>query len=273
MLNPLVSVIMPSYNCAIYLKDSISSVLNQVYTNWELIIADNCSTDNSREIINRYCASDSRIKFIGCEYNSGSPARPRNIGINNAKGKYVCFLDADDLWMEDKLQKQIEYLEAHNDVFMLYGRYKILKNGTILKNNIKPDSRGMKAGRIFHDLFLSDNFIPCVTVMFRNQYDENYLFDEDPRSMEDFDLWLRISKKEKVAFLDEPLAIYRLHDTSTTASIKVFLLKYRTLLRKWQKEIPPGIMFLRYMLLIFQISVMVMRKIKDKTLAKVGMHA
>ena len=266
---PLVSIITPMFNAEDFIEETVKSVQSQSYGNWEMLVVDNCSTDSSRQIVNRYANSDNRIKLLVNGHNSGSPGQPRNIGIKNAKGKYISFLDADDLWMEDKLQKQIEYLEAHNDVFMLYGRYKILKNGTILNNKIKPDSRKMKAGRIFRDLFLSDNFVPCLTVMFRNRYAENYLFDENPRSMEDFDLWLKISRSENVAFLDEPLGVYRVHGRNTTSSIKVTLSKYLVLLKKWQKDVPVTTILARYLLLLFQIGEMTLRRIKDKTSALV----
>jgi len=262
--DPLVSVITPLFNAASFIKETIESVQAQTYKNWEMIVIDNLSTDNSRSIVEHYAAGDSRIRLIRCAYNSGSPARPRNVGISNARGDYICFLDADDLWLEHKLEKQIAYLNAHKDIFFLYGRFLVWKKGHILNNKIMPPLWKLKSGRVFYDLIFSGNFIPCLTVIFRNNHLQGYLFDENPDSMEDFDLWLRICRQENVAFLNEPLAVCRVHSASTTASIRVAWVKYLTLLRKWRKEISLGIMLIWYALLTFQISTMVFRKIKDK---------
>lgn len=259
---PLVSVITPMCNASEFVSETVSSVQAQTYDNWEMLVVDNHSTDNSREIVLGFSAQDPRVKLMACEYNSGSPARPRNVGIKNAAGEYICFLDADDLWLKDKLEKQVSFMEAHPDVFLLYGRYRIMKNGSLLDVRVEPPLKKMKAGMIFDELFLADNFIPCLTVMFRNRKEEGYLFDEDPGSMEDLDLWLRIARREKAGFMDEPSAIYRVHGKSTTASIKVFFRKYSKLLKKWRGEVSAWKMFLRYTLLVWHMAVMILRKIK-----------
>lgn len=251
------------YNAETFIGESIESVRNQEYQNWEMFVVDNCSTDKSRDVVLGYAEKDPRIKLITSGSNSGSPARPRNIGVKDAQGKYIAFLDADDLWLKEKLGKQVDFLEQHDDVFLLYSRYLVLKNGKILDNKIVPPIYKMKSGRIFDSLFLSDNFIPCLTVIFRNRHTENYLFDENPESMEDFDLWLKISKNEIISFIDEPLAVYRVHGKSTTADISVFLSKYLTLLKKWRNEVSLPMRCARYFLLLFQASHFVLRKVKD----------
>lgn len=250
------------FNAEAFIAEAIDSVRAQEYENWEMLVVDNCSTDKSRSIVSAYTEGDHRIKLITSESNSGSPARPRNIGIRNAKGKYIALLDADDLWLKEKLSKQVAFLEEHQDVFLLYSRYLIWKNGKTL-DKIAPALKKMKTGNIFNSLFLSGNFISCTTAMWRNRYDKNYLFDENPRSMEDFDLWLRISKNEAVSFINIPLTIYRVHQKSTTADIAVFLSKYLILLKKWEKEVTLKMMCLGYLFLFFQITCMVLRKMKD----------
>lgn len=259
---PLVSVIIPMYNAEKFIGECIDSARRQEYRNWEMFVVDNCSTDKSRDIVLEYAKNDFRIKLISLESNSGSPARPRNIGIKNANGKYVALLDADDLWLERKLSKQVAFLEQHEDTFLLYSRYQIWKNGKII-NKIAPAMKKMKSGKIFSSLFLFGNFISCATVIFRNRYKNNYLFDEDSSLMEDFDLWLRISRHENISFIDEPLIIYRVHHSSTSADIPVFFSKYLTFLKKWKKEVSPNMMYMRYLLLFFQISCLGLRKIKD----------
>ena len=104
-MNNLVSIIMPSYNTAKFISDSINSVLSQTYSNWELIIVDDCSSDNTDEIVSPFL-SDKRIKYLKNEKNSGA-AVSRNYALREAKGKWIAFLDSDDLWEKDKLQKQI----------------------------------------------------------------------------------------------------------------------------------------------------------------------
>ena len=112
-MNNLVSIITPSYNSSKYIRETIKSVLSQSYSNWEMIIIDDCSIDNSIEIIKGYSEKDNRIKLIRMTKNSG-PAIARNKGIEMAKGKYIAFLDADDLWLPQKIEKQIQFMKEKN---------------------------------------------------------------------------------------------------------------------------------------------------------------
>ena len=125
-MNELVSIIMPSYNTSEYVEESIKSVLNQTYTNWELIIVDDCSTDNSEEIIKQF-THDARIRFFKNEKNSGA-AISRNFALREAKGKWIAFLDSDDLWEPEKLEKQIGFMRE-NDYKFSYTDYRLQLNG------------------------------------------------------------------------------------------------------------------------------------------------
>jgi len=116
----LVSIIMPSYNTAEYIAESIQSVLSQSYLDWELIVVDDCSTDNTDEVIKPYLA-DERIKYIKNATNSGA-AVSRNRALCEARGKWIAFLDSDDIWMPDKLEKQVSYMEE-NDYHFSYTNY------------------------------------------------------------------------------------------------------------------------------------------------------
>ena len=126
----LVSVITPMHNAEKYILETIQSVQSQTYENWEMIIIDNCSTDNSKAIVRDI--DDDRIKLIELEYNSGGPARPRNLGIKHAKGEYVAFLDADDVLLSEKLTIQLEY--------MIENKYNFTSTNSI---NIDKDSRNI----------------------------------------------------------------------------------------------------------------------------------
>ena len=109
----LISIVVPLYNADKYIGETINSVLKQTYSNWELIIVDDCSTDNSRQVVEEFMA-DQRIKLIKLDNNFGGPAGPRNIGIEKAKGEYVSFLDADDLWDENKLYHQLNFMRTES---------------------------------------------------------------------------------------------------------------------------------------------------------------
>ena len=123
-MNDLVSVIMPSYGSEKFISKSIDSVLLQTYDNWELIIIDDCSPDESNKIIKEYLSKDSRIKFVKLEKNSGA-AVARNKGIEIAKGRFIAFLDSDDLWLPEKLEKQISFMKDNNLAFT-YSSYMLV---------------------------------------------------------------------------------------------------------------------------------------------------
>ena len=266
---PLVSVITPMFNGEAFITETIQSVQSQDYENWEMLVIDNCSTDRGRQIVESFAAVDARVKLLSNTHNSGSPGQPRNIGMRNARGKYLAFLDADDLWFMDKLSKQVEYLETCTTVFMLYGRFQVMRLGRLLESVVLPKLGRMHEGSIFRDLFLSDNFIPCLTVMVKNRFAGNYCFDEDPRSMEDYDMWLQISRNERVGYLSQSLGIYRVHGANTTANLRVFVLKYFDLLSVWRKELPAGLMCIKYCLFVIQLVVIIARHVKNRLCASV----
>ncbi len=208
MKKPKVSVVIGSYNCEKFIQETIQSVINQTFQDWELIVVDDCSTDNTCQKINEI--KDDRIRLIKLDSNSGLPAVPRNIAMRNAKGDYIAFLDHDDLWLPKKLEKQVAAMEQDEDIYLVYTKCIIQRDGKQLK--ISPQKP--KSGYVFHDLFLHFNFIDCLTVMIRNKSEENnYYFDEDKGfvAVEDYALWLLIAKDHKIFCVDEPLAIYRIH--------------------------------------------------------------
>ena len=126
-MNDLVSIIMPSYNTGCFIKETIESVLAQSYPTWELIIVDDCSTDNTDEVVIQYLA-DERIRYIKNDTNSGA-AVSRNRALREAKGKWIAFLDSDDLWFPEKLEKQIRFMENGNYHFS-YTRYEEINEGS-----------------------------------------------------------------------------------------------------------------------------------------------
>ena len=207
---PLVSVIMPTYNHARFIGEAIDSVLNQTYKNLELIIIDNYSEDNTEKIVSSY--KDDRIKYLKFK-NNGIIAASRNYGIKHSRGEYIAFLDSDDLWLPEKLEKQIKVFQISNETAMLYTRFKIIE-GDIISNRIFPKNGKYKSGNIFKALYIRP-FIACSSVMVkRNILDQVGLFDTDPDlvAIEDTDLWLRIALKDIIKCTDNlPLFLYRIH--------------------------------------------------------------
>lgn len=140
----LVSIIMPSYNTADFISETIDSVLNQSYKNWELIIVDDCSTDNTDEIIKKYL-SDQRIRYLKNEKNSGA-AVSRNYALREAKGKWIAFLDSDDLWLPEKLELQVNFMKYHNYNFSYTSYEEVDENGNSLNRLVTGPKKITKQG-------------------------------------------------------------------------------------------------------------------------------
>jgi len=208
-MNSLVSIITPSYNSEKFIKECIESVIAQTYTNWELIIVDDCSADNSCEMIRKY--DDNRISLIKLEKNVGA-AEARNIALRKATGKYIAFLDADDIWMPTKLEDQIHFMQE-NDIAFSFSNYQPMReDGKKLFSIIK-------APKIMtYSSYLKNTMIGCLTVVIDR--DKTGEFEmPNIRSSHDMALWLLIMKRGFKAYgLDKNLAKYRLVSTSNTAS-------------------------------------------------------
>ena len=212
-MESLVSVIIPTYNRADYLKLALKSVIEQTYKNIEVIVVDDGSTDHTAEVIASF--NNSRIKYFYQE-NTGLPAAGRNLGLRECSGAYIAFLDSDDMWHPEKLEKQVRYLCEHPQYYLVYSNAWIiddfeLQKGLLLKSGT------LKQGKIFRKL-INGNFIPVMTVLMRREVFENVgFFNEDYsiRAAEDYEYWLRIALHYKFGFIDEPLAMYRKHSGST----------------------------------------------------------
>ena len=262
---PLVSVIMPTYNHAQFIGDAIESVINQTWQTWEMLIIDDGSTDNTKSVVQSYVSKDSRIKYFALGQNSGRAAVARNYGINNSKGKYVAFLDSDDMWKPTKIEKQIELLENDDNIFMVYSRYIVIKNGIFLR--ILPKRKKLRAGNVFVPLFLSNNFIGSSSVLLRNIVKENnYLFDTDIglRAIEDYALWLEIAKNKQIAYIDEPLVVYREHGSNTSIGIKSYLLRYLQVIKKYRHGVSKRLLIRKYTLIFATICLLIIKKILAK---------
>lgn len=218
VLNSLVSIIIPSYNSYDFIHKTIDSVINQTYPNWEMIIVDDVSPDNSNEIIEEYIRKDDRIKLIMLEKNSG-PAVARNRAIEEARGRYIAFLDADDLWKPEKLEKQIKFMQE-KDCALSYSAYETMsEDGVKLNTVISPPNI------LTYTELLKSNRIGCLTAM----YDTNKIgkvYMPLMKKRQDFGLWLKILKMTDAAYgMSEVLGTYRLMSNSVSSN-KLDLLKY-----------------------------------------------
>ena len=210
-MNSLVSIITPCYNSSKFIEDCINSVLAQTYTNWEMIIVDDFSEDNSKEKITVLSENDTRIKTIFLDKNIGA-AKARNIAISKAKGKYIAFLDSDDLWMPTKLEAQIYFMQKKDIAFSYTTYQSISEDGNKLFSVVKAPSI------MTYSSYLKNTIIGCLTVVIDREKTGNF---EMPniRSSHDMALWLLIMKRGFPGYgLDKNLAQYRVVSNSNTSS-------------------------------------------------------
>jgi teichuronic acid biosynthesis glycosyltransferase TuaG len=199
---PLVSVITPTYNSSRYIKSTIDCVRKQTYENWEMIIVDDCSKDSTVAIIEQEVEKDFRIKLIKQKTNGGS-AVARNKAIKNAKGKFIAFLDSDDYWCEEKLEKQVAFMLG-NDIAFSFTSYTIMDSDGINTNKIIKVPK-----EINYSGLLKNTIIGCLTVMLDIEKLGRVQMP-NIRTRQDTALWLSILKKGNTAYsINEPLSAYR----------------------------------------------------------------
>lgn len=216
-----ISVITPTYNVGKYVANTIKSILNQTHKNVELIIVDDCSSDNTAEVVNSI--TDNRIVFLQNNKNNGA-AYCRNIAIKKATGDYIAFLDGDDLWLPNKLKKQLEYM-INNNYYFTYTKYGVLNNNEELYEVSGPPV-------INHSLFLRCDFIGCLTVMYKRSVYPNLCIPNDIFKRNDYALWLKLSEKSKCYLLNEKLSLYNKRNDSVSSGKKIQLLKFHFILFK-----------------------------------------
>lgn len=213
-----VSIITPTYNCAHFIGETIESVINQTYQDWEMLIVDDCSKDNTEEIVKQYSQNDNRIKYIKLEQNSGA-AMARNKAMELATGKYMAFLDSDDIWAKDKLDKQIKFMEENNYNITCTEYEQIDEVGQSLNKIIKVKKK------VDYNGVLLTCPVGNSTVMYNV---ENLGKFEVPniRKRNDDALWLQMLKKEKYIYgMDDVLMKYRIRSNSISSN-KIDLVKY-----------------------------------------------
>lgn len=216
----LVSIITPMYNSEKFIELTIQSVQKQTYPNWEMIIVDDASTDTSAQIVKNLITEEPRLQLIKLADNLG-PAHTRNKGIQLAKGRFLAFLDSDDLWHKDKLEKQINFIISNKYAFTFTGYEKIDESGGSI-GIVLPNKNKVS----YHDL-LKSNHIGCLTVMLDMKLLEKKKYMPDIKKRQDHGLWLKVLKGVKSAYcLDENLGKYRIRQGSVSIN-KLNNIKYQ----------------------------------------------
>lgn len=236
----MVSIIMPAYNAEDYIGESIESVLNQTYTDWELIIINDGSTDSTLSVAKQYSKLDSRIKVI--DKVNGKQASARNAGLKNSTGDWIAFLDADDLWTANKLEKQINFAKNYSDIDVIYSGGWIFNLNDL--ENLTPyiTQFGFFDSEEMYKLEFSGNFVPVLSVIAKRSLLLKTGFQDEQVNIagcEDWDYWLRIAKAGGRFYgMEDNLFYYRRHTTNVSsdlvkmafASLNVLLKNYDPIL-------------------------------------------
>lgn len=225
-----VSVIMNCYNGSVYLKEALLSLRNQKYINWELIFYDNCSSDTSRQVVESF--KDDRIKYFSSKYKK-SLGLVRSEAYNLALGDYVGFLDTDDVWNENKLELQVNFLEKFNDIIMCYSNTLFFDD----KKKFKLYKKKQPSGFIFEKL-LKNYSISFDTILFNNKLLKKTKIKIDPNFdlIHDMDLIIRSSKYYKIGYINKILSNWRIHsDSESKGKDRVFIDEKKKLLTKYDR--------------------------------------
>jgi glycosyltransferase involved in cell wall biosynthesis len=235
---PLVSVIIPTFNRGYIITEAIESVFSQTYKNYEIIVVDDGSSDNTREILEPHM---DRILYFYQE--NGGQSSARNLGIKNSRGKYIAFLDADDVWMPEKLEIQIEELENKPNIGMVYSRF-IQYNTVDGHQTILPRDKYTYSGYVFHKFFTHCPSWIGTIIVNKKCFSRVGYFDESQRIAPIKDLWFRIAHEFEVLFIDRVLAIQRIQADSITTQkdiIEHYLIQLKRIethyqsLKVWEK--------------------------------------
>lgn len=218
--NELISIVMPAYNSEKYIADAIDSIIRQTYENWELIIIDDGSIDQTTDIVSKYICSNEKIKLYSNDNNIGV-SRSRNKGIEIAKGNWIAFLDSDDLWKFDKLEKQIELIVKKDAEFVFTGASYINENGKKFNGEFSvPET-------VNFSKLKRQNVISCSSVIIKKIHIKKFKMAND-NIHEDYAVWLKILRSGVIAQgISEPLLIYRISLTSKSGNkFKSFKMTY-----------------------------------------------
>jgi len=234
---PKVSVIIPVYNAEKFISETIESVVAQTYPDWEIIAVDDGSTDKTPEILKEYAKKLPKKVRVIAQKNSGVSIA-RNNAIAVAKGEYIAFLDHDDLWMPEKLEKQVKLLDSNKALGLVYSdSHQIDGEGNLKGDTIFHSVKPFR-GNVFNEL-LCINFIPCLTAMVRKEVlDKVGPFNPRYKVAEEYDLFLKIAERWPVDFIEQPLAKYRFHAGSFSKNVDISVDEDFQIMEYWLKKKP-----------------------------------
>jgi glycosyltransferase involved in cell wall biosynthesis len=204
---PLVSVIIPAFNAEKYISESISSVLSQTFQDFEILVVDDGSIDSTKEKTLKF--SDQRIRYIYKENGGASSAR--NTGINNARGKYIALLDYDDLWLPEKLEKQLQKFSHEADLGLVYCWVESINPDGETRFIAHPENEGWVYNDLFLDNFLHNGSVPLIK---KECFEKAGYFDENLSNAQDWEMWFRIAKDYKFGVVRDILTKYRVRSDS-----------------------------------------------------------
>jgi len=230
--NTIVSIIVPCYNYGRYVGETLDSLLAQTFLEWECLVVDDGSKDNSREVVQAYAKKDDRIKYIYQE-NKGLPGA-RNTGIQAAQGLYIQFLDADDILESEKLKEQVSYFESHPEIDFVYSGLMYFTDGEPDKLRYSPDwinkpwtlQKSGKGKNLLKDLIISSSIMPPMPLIKKSAIDRIGGFADHLKSCEDWEFWLRCANHNLIFhFLDKKntRSLMRLHPSSMTKNRTIML--------------------------------------------------
>lgn len=226
--DPTVSVVLPTYNRAGSIHMSVESILSQTFQDFELIIVDDGSTDDTEAVI--HTIDDSRVKYIKCDRNYGA-THARNVGIQIASGQYVAFQDSDDQWLPEKLRKQVEVLHsAKKNVGVVYNAYwRVIDNKRIYMPVDIPNTENANA--ILAELFFL--FVATPTVLVKKEcFGRSGVFDERLSRLQEWELWIRMSQDYKFEYINEALVTSYYQSQSITANHESLVISFDLILKK-----------------------------------------
>lgn len=227
---PIISIIMNCYNGEAFLNEAINSITKQTFENWELIFFDNNSKDNSEKIVKSF--KDSRIKYFKSDrllnlYDA------RNLAVKKTNGDYISFLDTDDMWTKDKLEKQINFIKKNSNYKILYSNYYVLKNNEkqIMYKNELPSGFITQKLLDFYGIGINTAFLD------KSIFDQ-FKFKKDLNIIGDFDFFIKTSKKFEIGYISDPLTFYRIHENSfTKKNYKMYINELSNWIRENEKTL------------------------------------
>jgi glycosyltransferase involved in cell wall biosynthesis len=234
IMEPLVSVIIATYNRAEFIGQAVESAVDQTYGKIEIIVIDDGSTDNTHEVLKKY---EGKIKYIYQKRAERSAARNR--GFRHSRGDYIAFLDSDDVWLPEKIEKQVEVLNERQDVGLVYVDVQFIDaSGQPFDGHVRWDGR--KRDVLYEDL-MTNNIVTGTTssaMIRRACLDKVGLFDESMNTCEDLDLFRRIALHYKFHNISSPLVKFRIHDANTQQDASAMARGWETIVRKISTETP-----------------------------------